>query len=495
MEKENLNAVPAEEMGLEKSLLTASLYGLAFNKTVEVVGHPDKQSAEGDWTAFIVALADNCFEGGLDEVDVVRWSRIYLNSLSSSELVEMTVHNVYALRKPSDLGKRPLMTQEQQMMFRLQEYVNRHYALRYNEMKMCVEYRESTGFHFDFRPIDKRTLNGITTRAELLGIKVWDSDVNRFVNSDLVPAFNPMQEYILSLDKWDGKERVEKMARRVHCDNPLWETVFHKWMLSMVHHWMHPDDDYANSLSPILVGTQGTGKSTFCKRILPPELKDYYTDSFDMSSRRNSELALTRFALINIDEFDAITQRQQVVLKHILQKSAVAVSPPHTDIVRNLRRFASFIGTTNSYDLLNDPTGSRRFLCIDVQGKIDNKSEINYPQLYAQLRKELADGKEYWLTKEEEVQLQELNQPFERHTIEEQLFITHFRAPQEGEAYEEYTTTELILLLSKISGQKISERKNVMFGKFLRSLHLPSRHSRGGTKYGVVRISTEDKKG
>ena len=71
MEKENMNAVSAEEMGLEKSLLTASLYGLAFNKTVEVVGHPDKQSAEGDWTTFIVALADNCFEGGLDEVDVV----------------------------------------------------------------------------------------------------------------------------------------------------------------------------------------------------------------------------------------------------------------------------------------------------------------------------------------------------------------------------------------------------------------------------------------
>ena len=35
-------------------------------------------------------------------------------------------------------------------------------------------------------------------------------------------------------------------------------------------------------------------------------------------------------------------------------------------------------------DLLTDPTGSRRFICIEVTGTIDTNKAIDYEQLYAQ---------------------------------------------------------------------------------------------------------------
>ena len=33
---------------------------------------------------------------------------------------------------------------------------------------------------------------------------------------------------------------------------------------------------------------------------------------------------------------------------------------------------------------LTDPTGSRRYLCVEVTGIIDTESPVNYQQLYAQ---------------------------------------------------------------------------------------------------------------
>ena len=50
-------------------------------------------------------------------------------------------------------------------------------------------------------------------------------------------------------------------------------------------------------------------------------------------------------------------------------------------------RYASFVSTTNNPRPLNDPTGSRRYLCIRIpEGElINNETVIDYEQLYAQV--------------------------------------------------------------------------------------------------------------
>ena len=52
---------------------------------------------------------------------------------------------------------------------------------------------------------------------------------------------------------------------------------------------------------------------------MPPSERSYYTDSIDFSRKKDAELYLNRFALINIDEFDQVSSTQQGFLKHILQ--------------------------------------------------------------------------------------------------------------------------------------------------------------------------------
>jgi hypothetical protein len=99
-------------------------------------------------------------------------------------------------------------------------------------------------------------------------------------------------------------------------------------------------------------------------------LRAYYTDSIDFGSKRETEMALHRFALINLDEFDSIRLGQQPYLKHLLQKPDANIRRPHKSSIVAEKRYGAFIATCNHFDLLSDPTGSRRFLCVKVDGQI-----------------------------------------------------------------------------------------------------------------------------
>lgn len=120
-----------------------------------------------------------------------------------------------------------------------------------------------------------------------------------------------------------------------------------------------------------------------------------------------------------------MSSTQQGFLKHILQKPVLNVKKPHGSAVLEMRRYASFIATSNQKDLLTDPSGSRRFICIEVTGVIDTNRPIDYEQLYAQAMYELEHGERYWFDQEEEKIMVENNREFEQVPPEEQLFFRY----------------------------------------------------------------------
>ncbi len=95
------------------------------------------------------------------------------------------------------------------------------------------------------------------------GIPLWDRDISRYIYSNRVPVFNPLEDFLYRLPAWDGKDRIRALAATVPCKNPYWMDLFHRWFLNMVSHWKGSNEKYANSVSPLLVGPQGTRKSTF----------------------------------------------------------------------------------------------------------------------------------------------------------------------------------------------------------------------------------------
>ena len=409
-------------------------------------------------------------------------------ALKSHELlVRQVFRSVYLLKKA--VGTKLPLPECLSLVMQLDEFMSRRYFFRMNEMSGGVEYLDRSVIQFVYKPYTQKVRNSICLEAQKEGLNVWDKDIDRYVYSDQIPLYHPIDSYLANLPAWDGKPHIREMAGRVPNHNPLWNDCFYRWFLSMVAHWMQLDKEHGNSTTPLLVGDQGCGKSTFCLNLLPPSLRPFYTDSIDFGNKKEAELALHRYALINIDEFDSVKASHQSFLKHVLQKATVNARLPYQSTTRSLRRYATFIATSNNFDLLTDPTGSRRFICVEVEGLIDYIQPVDYEQLYAEAKEMLRRGERFWFTHEEEAAVVESNRRFQQIPAEEQLFLRYFSIPADPESVTPVLASEILdKIAEKQPGFVITKKMILNFGKLLKRNNVPNKRTMRGTCYYLEEV-------
>ena len=448
--------------GYERYKRISLLYETSLAETFRQVGPED--GAVEERKRFMVHLARKCCQSAIPEEDAVRFALVHPFGKEREMELRATFGNVF--RKEKHCSVRPCMPRRMLVAMQMEEFMTRRYDLRFNRMKGCKEYRERHSLFIDYRPVTAEIVKSICFEAQLEGISAIEYDVQRYVDSRRIPHFWPVEEYLYDLPGWDGQERIRTLADCVPCKNGEWRDFFYLWFISMVAHWLQMDREHANSTSPLLVGPQGCRKSTFCQNLLPPELRPYYIDGIGLGSRKDAELALNRFALINLDEFDSIPASRQPYLKNLLQKPKVTLRKPYGESMEEMRRFASFIATSNTFSLLADTSGNRRFIGVEVEGMI-RIEPFDYPQLYAEAVTALREGARFWFTPEEEVRLNLSNRAFEKHPLLEELFLYYYRMPEEGEACEPLSAPEILMSISKQSKTDLSETKLELFGRLM----------------------------
>ena len=382
---------------------------------------------------------------------------------------------------------------QQRMMQRLSRYLKLHYAFRYNlltERTECARLdteKADEAHHLTYTPVDSRTLNGIALSAIENGVECWDRDIKRYVESDHVQAYHPFELYFRNLPEWDGKDRITELARRVS-DKDVWVRAFHRWMLAVTAQWTGSGDRgrRANSVAPLLVSpTQGLGKSTFCRMLLPQELRDYFTESFDLTNASSAENKLASYGLINLDEFDRLPASRMPQLKNLMQMEDLRVRRAYRRSAEALPRIASFIGTSNRRDLLTDLSGSRRFICVEVEHAIDCTTPIDHAQLYAQLLYELNSGERCWFSKAEEAEIQTANHPFYRITPAEELIGCCFAFAEAGEQGARLmSAADIYTVLKKKNPAALKDCSCTSFSRLLAQLGRRV-HTRYGNGYWV----------
>ena len=385
----------------------------------------------------LTSLAGYCQESGIPMAIAQRLA-LYNHRLGKEpDVVRKVFENAYREEHEKQHRRRKNITKplknipsETLLMMKVDMFLNANYELRKNVMRGVAEYRMRTGYGFSYQDLTEEARNSITMRALSQGVKCWDKDINRYVNSDDIELYEPMTDFLDHLPKWDGKDRVEPLARRIKTDYEEWPHLFHIWMRSMVAMWRGKGQLTGNALVPILIGRQGCGKTSFCRLLLPRDQREYYNDRINFKNEHDLNLGLTSFALINLDEFDKITQRQQIVLKYLVSTADLKYRPPYGKAFSSHRRYASFIGTTNESTPLTDPSGSRRFICVTVEGDIDFETPIDYPQLYAQLEYEVSRQRQrYHLTREEEHALMEHNLRYQKLSQLGEQLLSLFEKP------------------------------------------------------------------
>ena len=370
---------------------------------------------------------------------------------------------------------------------KLQQFLLERFDFRHNCLTGVTEYRKKGVTNTRFFPIDERHMNGMIVDARLEGIVCWNSMVPTLVLSDKVEDYHPFRLYLSELPNWDCVDRVTPLLKRVS-DDALWLKGGRYWLRALTAQWMGMERTHANTLVPVLVSNeQGLGKSTFCRSLLPDSLRAYYLDNLNLSPGTSPEKKLVKMGLINLDEFDKISEKRQPDLKNLLQMLSVPVYRGKRLGYVTEPRLASFIATTNSRQILTDPTGSRRFLCVEVTDMISNEA-IEHKQLYAQLKQEVLDGERDYLNKEEEKETQRRNKAYYRQSPLEDIFHACYRRPKAEEEGQWFTAAEMFRTLCKrnpaalrgISAKQLSYRLTAMGFK--------PRHTDHGNFYHVIRM-------
>ena len=307
----------------------------------------------------------------------------------------------------------------------------------------------------EFRPLTPAALNSIVIRAkreEVLEKGSPKSEIKDYVESEEVPEFNPIQVFLDGLPAWDGQNHIARVFSRIPGISSEQLNYLTIWLRSAVAHWMQMDMLHGNECVPTLIGSQGCGKTVFVRRLLPPHLREYFLGHLNLANKFDKEMALTNNLLVNLDELDAIRHSQQASLKQALSVNKVNSRPIFGRTQEDRPRFASFVATTNNRHPLQDSTGSRRYICIQIpDGQlIDNTGEIDYGQLYAQVVYELQELKApYWFNNEEVARIQQLNQEYMEQKDIAEIIMACFRKPKEDEIVKTMNSTEMLKIIQR----------------------------------------------
>lgn len=421
---------------------------------------------------------------------LVLWQKFtshFCKSEKKNELMAYMSESSTSPMETKESKRRDTLCKTKNLTENVESFLKSHYDFRYNVLTEETEFRSLERMNEGFQSVNQRVLNTLCMEAHEAGIVCWDRDLSRCIYSTRIVEYHPFRLYLDELPKWDGIDRVMDLARRVS-ENPLWKKEFRIWMLGMTAQWMGIMGDHANSVAPLLISTeQGYLKSTFCKSLLPSVLQRYYMDKVDLTGQGNVERRLAEMGLLNLDEFDKYSPTKMPLLKNLMQMASLSLCKAYQKNYRSLPRIASFIGTSNRKDLLTDPTGSRRFICVLVEHPIDCKL-IEYEQLYAQLKEEILSGERYWFTKEEEQELQRNNLSFYRQGPVEDVLRSCYRSVEKGEECELLSAADIFQYLKKKNPAAMRGANPASLAQVLVAVGIERKHTKFGNVYRVIAV-------
>lgn len=464
----------------------------------------DIEKAQMEWGsdtekmyAYISQLSCRLCAMGFSEEEAFVHVRRNNWSAASEQVLRQLVATAYdgAAKNVRRIGIKRDARRGRASIMKMMRLLTERYVFRYNEVMKYTEYRPGNSWVGDFHPVDDAVLKGLAIEVELEDINVSIKDVRNFLESTYIRRYNPIEDFLYGcLGKWDGKDHIRALARTVPTDNPHWADWFYTWFLGMVQQWRTTyRPAYGNSSVPLLISSQGYNKSTFCRRIIPDSLSWGYNDALQLTEKRQVLQSMSQLLLINLDEFNQISPKvQQGFLKNILQLPTVKVRPPYGSHVVEFPRRASFIATSNMTDVLVDPTGSRRFLGVELTGPIDVSRRPNYVQLYAQAMEALQRGEKSYFDAADNAVIMQSNMRFQVQSPFMQCFSTLYEPAADASQGVYVSAASMFKNMRARFGASLNVGSLQRFGRELKGISgLRSRRTRLGTEYLVARKEKE----
>ena len=358
--------------------------------------------------------------------------------------------------------------------------------LRHNVITGRVECKLPSSYWNDgteWQPISDRVVNSLW--AELSKEKtVRAQDIYRVIESDFVQDFHPFRFYLEHLPPWNGENHILAMSVSVMVKGEVEEQMrfaeyLTKWLVGMVAGWI--DETVVNNVILVLIGEQGSYKTTWFNYLLPPELSGYfYTKTNASRMGRDELLTLAQYGLVCCEELDTMSNRELNQLKAAVTMPSIDERAAYAHFHEHRKHIASFCGTGNNTQFLNDPTGNRRWLPFEVRS-IDSPRDkpFDYEGIYSQAYALYQQGFRYWFTQDEIMALAVHNQAFEAPQIEQELVDVYFRRPREHESGEYMPVSRAMQIIGGSLSQQVNASRLGQAFKTQGYEYKRTAHSRG----------------
>lgn len=350
---------------------------------------------------------------------------------------------------------------------KIENYLNQNFKLRYNEVTGRVEFLEINKSE-QFEELNDYTINSINRKMLKDKISCSTTLIHTVLNSDYTPVYNPFKTYLNNLPAWDGEtDYIDELANTITTtNNSLWSFCFRKWLVAMVGSLL--DDNVINHTVIVFSGAQGIGKTTWMLNLVPAELKKYCFSGTINPNNKDTLIQLSECMLINLDELENLNRSELGAMKEIITKNGIRVRRPYGYSADFMPRRASFAGSVNGKEFLNDTTGSRRFLCFEVTA-INYMHSIALQNVLSQAVALFKSGFQYWFDTQEIKRINKNNEQFRIMSVEEELLLAYFNPCSTEEADYFFTTTELIHYFTQRVKITLTEGAKQKMGKALRA--------------------------
>lgn len=318
-------------------------------------------------------------------------------------------------------------------IIKLEKYLKDHFDFRYNEVLKQTEFREKGNQQFEILSEENRTkpkLRIHLAKKKFKSYKTYLDDL--LADPDLTKSYNPFNAYFENLPLWNDTmpNYIAELSSYIKVKDQEWfNLMFKKHLVRTVACALRKIE--FNKHCFVLQGKQNDGKSSFIRYLMPKFFNGNYYKEDPPLDHKDAAISLSRNLIINLDELHELDKTASGKVKALFSKNQISERLSHDKFDSKLTRYASFFGTINNTDFLNDTSGNVRWLIFQVdeiiwQGETGYMANIDMDSVWSQAYQLLKDGYVSELNKDEIIKVNEKNRFFQKFSRENELVEKYF---------------------------------------------------------------------
>lgn len=372
---------------------------------------------------------------------------------------------------------------------RLENFLNFRYNFRYNVVTGKMEYKSVKSKAW--KPITDFVENSILREILNAKVKCNINTLRNLLHSDYCQQYDPFKEYFDSLvNNENDFDYITELANTITTTRQdLWQVCFKKWFVAMVA--CVTNEKAINQTVIVFSGKQGIGKTTWIEKLIPKPLREYMFSGTINPNNKDTLIHLAECMLINLDELENLNRTEIGTLKELITKTHIRMRKAYGHNNETLPRRASFAGSVNTAQFLNDTTGSRRFLCFEVEA-IEYTHNIDINLAYAQAKQLYQDGFRFWFNQEEIKEINTNNEQYQIRSPEEELLLTWFEIADKETANNFLNTTQIAAKLADKAKLNITDGTVMKLGKALKKHGYLRLSKKSGYVYAVRELTWDE---